>query len=203
MSGHQQYPGPPAVLRCGRCGRISGWKDARVQIVCGCRPRLELPPPLVREAADEDRPGAYEIFTREFGERQLVADGKPVSVEEGELLVGETEDGIAGALAFRRLDGVLHVIALATDPLWQRSGLGGYLLAEAELLARKHALGRMLVTITNDNIPALYFYQRHGYRISSVLPGSVASQPRNHDVTGFAGIPIVDEIQLTKSLGGA
>jgi ribosomal protein S18 acetylase RimI-like enzyme len=200
VSEQKKYPGPPAVLRCGRCGRISGWNDARVQIVCGCRPRLELPPPLVREAAAADRPRAYDIFTREFGERQLVADGKPVSVEDGELLVGETEDGISGALAFRRLDGVLHVIALATDPLWQRSGLGGYLLAEAELLARRHALGHVRVTITNDNIPALYFYQRHGYRVSGVIAGAVASQPRNRDVTGFAGIPILDEIQLTKSL---
>lgn len=194
------YPGLPAVLRCGRCGRIAGWAEARVQIVCGCRPRLELPPPLVREAGEADRPRALEIFSREFGERQLVAGGAPVSVEDGELLVGEAEEGVAGALAWRRVDGALHIIALATDPLWQRSGLGGYLLAEAELLARRHALPRVLVTITNDNIPALYFYQRRGYRVSAVLPDAVSAQPRNRNRTGFAGIPIRDEIQLTKEI---
>ena len=194
------FPGLPAVLRCGRCGRLAGWNDARVQIVCGCRPRLELPPPLIREAAEADRPRALEIFLREFGDRQLVAGGEPVSVDEGQLLVGETEEGVAGALAWRQMEGALHIIALAADPLWQRSGLGGYLLAEAEMLARRTSLPRVLVTITNDNIPALYFYQRRGYRISAVLADSVTSQPRNRNRSGFAGIPIRDEIQLTKDL---
>lgn len=194
------YPGAPAVLRCGRCGRIAGWNDARVQIVCGCRPRVELPPPLVREAFSTDRARALEIFGREFGDRQLVAGGQPVSVENGELLVGETEGGVAGALAWRRMDGAFHIIAVATDPMWQRSGLGGYLVAEAEMLARRNALPRIIATITNDNIPALYFYQRRGYRVTAVLPDVVAAQERNRNRVGFAGISIRDEIQLTKNL---
>src|SRR5688572_32484700 len=66
----------PAVLRCGRCGRIADWNDARVQVVCSCRPRLELPPPLVREASDADRERAIEIFQREFPGRQLVAEDR-------------------------------------------------------------------------------------------------------------------------------
>jgi GNAT superfamily N-acetyltransferase len=190
----------PAVLRCGRCGRIADWNDARVQVVCSCRPRLELPPPLVREAAESDRERALDIFQREFRGRQLVAEGQPVSVADAELLVAETEGGVSGALAFRQRNGHLHIIALATDPMWQRAGVGGYLVAEAEALARRQGLPRVLVTITNDNIPALYFYQRHGYRLSAVLSGAVSSQPRNRNLQGFAGIPIEDEIQLAKPL---
>jgi GNAT superfamily N-acetyltransferase len=189
-----------AVLRCGRCGRITTWKDARVQIVCGCRSRLDLAPPLVREPAGGDRDKAHAIFRGEFGGRQLVAGGEPISIDGAEVLVAETEGGIAGALAWRRLPDALHIIALATDPMWQRAGVGGCLLAEAELLAQRQALPRVLVTMTNDNLPALYFYQRRGYRLMSVLRGVVAAQPRNRDLVGFAGIPIVDEIQLVKEL---
>ena len=190
----------PAVLRCGRCGRIADWTEARVQIVCGCRARLELPPPLVREAAPGDRAPALDIFAREFGGRQLVADGQPVSLERTDLLVAETEGGVAGALAWRRVAGALHIVALATDPMWQRSGVGGYLLAEAELLARRLSLPLVRVTISNDNIPALYFYQRRGYRLSAVLPDSLSSQPANRGLVGFANIPIADEVQLAKKL---
>lgn len=190
----------PAVLRCGRCGRIADWTDARVQIVCGCRARLELPPPLVREAVPADRAPALDIFAREFGSRQLVADGEPVSLEDADLLVAETEGGVTGALAWRRLAGALHIVALATDPMWQRSGVGGYLLAEAELLARRLSLPLVRVTISNDNIPALYFYQRRGYRVSAVLPDSLSSQPANRGLVGFANIPIADEVQLAKNL---
>jgi GNAT superfamily N-acetyltransferase len=195
-----EFSDRPAVLRCGRCGRIADWNDARVQVVCSCRPRLELPPPLAREASAADRDRALEIFAREFGGRQLVAEGEPVSVSDAELLVAETEGGVSGALAWRRRDGHLHIIALATDPMWQRAGVGGYLVAEAEALARRQGLPRVVVTMTNDNIPALYFYQRRGYRLSALLSGAVSSQPRNKDLTGFAGIPIEDEIQLAKNL---
>lgn len=189
-----------AVLRCGRCGRIADWSDARLQVVCGCRPRLELPPPLVRDAGPAERERALDIFHREFRGRQLVADGVPVAVEDADLLVAETEGGIMGALAWRRRNGALHIVALATDPMWQRGGVGGSLVAEAEALARRLGAGRILVTMTNDNIPALYFYQRRGYRLLAVLSGAVAAHPQNRDLAGFAGIVIRDEIQLSKDL---
>ena len=121
-----------AVLRCGRCGRVAAWPDARLQVVCGCRARVDLAPPLVREATPADRALAEDIFRREFGGRQLVADGQPITLDQADLLVAETEGGVAGALAWRRLPDALHIIALATDPMWQRAGVGSYLLAEAE-----------------------------------------------------------------------
>jgi GNAT superfamily N-acetyltransferase len=192
--------GRPAALRCGRCGRIADWNEARLQVVCSCRTRLELPPPLVREATAGDRIRALEIFSHEFRGRQLVANGQPVSVDNAELLVAETEGGVNGALAWRRHDGAFHIIALATDPMWQRAGVGGYLVAEAEALARRQGLPRVLVTVSNDNIPALYFYQRRGYTLAAVLSGAVASQPANRDLSGFAGIPIRDELQLSKEV---
>jgi ribosomal protein S18 acetylase RimI-like enzyme len=114
--------------------------------------------------------------------------------------VAETEGGVAGALAWRRLGDSLHVIALATDPMWQRAGIGSYLLAEAELIARRLKIPRIVVTLSNDNIPAQYFYQRRGYRMTRVLSGAISAHPRNRGLVGFANIPIVDELQLSKDL---
>jgi hypothetical protein len=71
-------------------------------------------------------------------------------------------------------------------------------VAEAELLAQRHQQPRVIVTVTNDNLPALYFYQRRGYRMSAILRDSVAVHARDQQAVGFAGIPIVDEIQLVK-----
>lgn len=194
------FEGHPAVLRCGRCGRLTDWTDARLQVLCGCRPTLELPPALVRDPDEADRANALELFRREFGTHQLVAGGAPVSIEAASLLVAETEGGITGALAWRLLDHALHVVALATDPLWQRAGVGGCLLAEAEATARRVGRFQVMVTLTNDNIPGIYFYQRRGYRLSAVLPGVVAALPENRHAVGFAGIPVRDEIQLIKDL---
>jgi len=71
---------------------------------------------------------------------------------------------VAGALAYRLVDAGLHVIALATDPMWQRSGVGSYLVAEAEL-ARQTADDSSRDRFHDKrHLPALYFYQRRGIR---------------------------------------
>jgi ribosomal protein S18 acetylase RimI-like enzyme len=88
---------------------------------------------------------------------------------------------------------------LATDPMWQRSGVGGYLVAEAELMARRFNLDRVIVSTTNDNLPALYFYQRRGFRLTHLVLDSVISHTQQA-VAGFAGIPARDEIRLEKEI---
>jgi hypothetical protein len=115
----------PVILRCGRCGRFVDWQDARLQLVCGCRPHLELPPVLVREASAADRVKALELFRHVFRPVQLVSCGEATLLDDAAAFVAETDEGIAGALAWRPFDGALHILALATDPMHQRAGVGG------------------------------------------------------------------------------
>ena len=199
MNKNAAYGSNSDVMRCGRCGKFVDWENARLQIVCGCRPQLDLPPVLVREASADDRTRALELFRRDFGPAQLVAYGKQISLDSAEALVAETYKEIAGALAWRHFDEGFHILALATDPMWQRAGVGGHLVAEAELLARRQQMPRVIVTVTNDNLPALYFYQRRGYRLTAILRDSGAALG-NEKTIGFAGIPIEDEVQLVKML---
>jgi ribosomal protein S18 acetylase RimI-like enzyme len=161
---------------------------------------LELPPVVVREALNGERTKALELFRRHFGPAQLVAYGKAVNLDEASALIAETENEIAGALAWRPFDDAFHIVALATDPMWQRAGVGGHLVAEAEMLARVQRRPRIVATITNDNLPALYFYQRRGYRLAAIVRDSPATHAAGNALMGFAGIPIRDEVQLVKEL---
>lgn len=190
----------PAVLRCSRCGTFVDWADARAQVVCECRPRLELPPVLVREAADAERAAALELFRRDFGRSGIVAFGEVMDLDAAPMIVAEMNGEIAGALAYRLVDAGLHIAALATDPMWQRSGVGGYLVAEAELLARRLNIPRVIVSMTNDNLPSLYFYQRRGYFVSEWIPHGTAKFASSASLLGFGGIPIRDEVRLEKTL---
>jgi len=195
--GHASDP----VLRCGRCGRFIDWDESRLQIVCTCRPHLDLLPVLVRDAAAADADKIRRLFKGQFGHTPLVAFGAVVPIDPASTLVAEAENEVGGALAWRRMDEVLHVIAVAIEPMWQRAGLGGHLVAEAELLARRLNLTRVVATISNDNIPALYFYQRRGYRITEVVPGAIAAHTGPVPPAGFAGIPVADEVHLSKPVG--
>jgi GNAT superfamily N-acetyltransferase len=195
----EDFAAKPTVLRCGRCGKFVDWDEARLQIVCDCRPHIDLPPVLVREATDADRAAARALFEQDFGRTSIVAFGEVMDVDQMPALVAVMHDEPSGALAYRLLGDALHIVALATDPMWQRSGVGAYLVAEAELLARRLNLSRIVVATTNDNLPALYFYQRRGYRLNALVPDSVTTHTQQQR-DGFAGIPVRDEIRLQKVL---
>jgi GNAT superfamily N-acetyltransferase len=190
----------PAVLRCSRCGTFVDWAEARAQVVCECRPRIELPPVLVREAADGERALALELFRRDFGRSGIVAFGQLMDLDASPILVADMNGEMAGALAYRLVETGLHVVALATDPMWQRSGVGGHLVAEAELLARRLKIPRVIVSMTNDNLPSLYFYQRRGYYVAAWIPNGAAILSKSASLIGFGGIPIRDEVRLEKTI---
>lgn len=192
--------GKPTVLRCSRCGKFVDWREARLQVVCDCSPKLELPPVAVREATEQDREAVTSLFLRDFGRTKVVAFGAVMSLEEGPALVAELNGELAGALGYRLLDDALQIVALATEAEWQRSGVGGHLVSEAEALARRLGLPRTIFSATNDNLPALYFYQRCGYVISAVEVGSLVGVVPPGAPSGFAGITPRDEIRLEKRL---
>ena len=193
----------PTALRCARCGRFVDWAESQLQTVCGCRPRLALPPVLVRQAEPENRPDLLALFRRDFGrEAMVVAFGELMSLEDCPVILAQLRGELAGALAYRMLPDALHIVALATDPMWQRSGVATHLAEEVEFLARRHGVSRLVFSTTNDNLPALYFYQRRGWTITDVVPGAMIHHVREHAVAGFAGIPVRDEIRLEKVLPG-
>jgi N-acetylglutamate synthase-like GNAT family acetyltransferase len=196
----QPFGAKPSVLRCSRCGKFVDWEHARLQIACDCRNQLELPPVMVRPADDRDRPRIQELFLSDFGHLTIVAFGEVMHADQEPALVAEMKDDVAGALAYRRMGDALHIVALATDPMWQRSGVGGYLLAEAELLARREGFGRVVTATSNDNLPSLYFFQRHGFRLTAVAPEAFASQLGTARAQGFAGIPVRDEVRMEKAI---
>src|SRR5215212_8619088 len=139
------FSAKPSVLRCARCGRFVDWADARLQLVCGCRPYVELPPVTVRPCDEAERSAVMDLFQRDFGTTRVGAfDAEHALVDQPTLVALVKDNQLAGALAYRLTEDTLQMLALATDPMWQRAGVGGHLVTEAERLAkdagRKHAV---------------------------------------------------------------
>ena len=188
----------PSVLRCSRCGRFVDWEDARLQIVCGCRPHVDLPPVDVRPATDADRAAIATLFQIDFGRSKPVTFGEEFQGSSMPAVVADMDGDLAGALAYRLHDDRLQIVALATHPEWQRSGVGARLVDHVEAVARQSRSGRVVVTTTNDNLPALYFYQRRGYRLTEVRTDAISAAGGPSDIVGFGGIPMRDQFRLEK-----
>jgi hypothetical protein len=59
------------------------------------------------------------------------------------------------------------------------------------------------VTTTNDNLNALRFYQRRGFRMTEIRPGAVDKArylKPSIPLAGEFGIPIHDEIELERRI---
>ncbi len=83
----------------------------------------------------------------------------------------------------------------------QGQGAGGLLLGACEAAARNAGCTRVFLTTTNDNLHALGFYQRRGWRLVAVHRGAMDKArmvkpeiPR----MGQSGIPMHDEIELER-----
>jgi RimJ/RimL family protein N-acetyltransferase len=84
-------------------------------------------------------------------------------------------------------------------------GIGTLLLAALARLLRAQGVTILRLTTTNDNLTALRFYQRRGFRIVAIYPGAVVAARRlkpTIPALGEHGIAIRDEIELELVLSG-
>jgi ribosomal protein S18 acetylase RimI-like enzyme len=88
-------------------------------------------------------------------------------------------------------------VLLSVYPEFQGRAVGSALLSAAASYAREHGLPLVRVAISNDDIPLMYFYQRHGFTIYDIAVGRLVDAS-GASVAGFSGIPSRDEIHLRR-----
>ncbi|HEX9744474.1 MAG TPA: GNAT family N-acetyltransferase [bacterium] len=91
--------------------------------------------------------------------------------------------------------GFLHIVVFHVWPLWTGAGVGKQLLEFTKQEAIDKNINTIKLGTTNDNLPALYFYQKNGFEIEDVISGEVTSS-QGYEQKGFAGIPVRDEIHM-------
>ncbi len=134
--------------------------------------------------------------------------GSDVMAANGELFTPAEHDGfVAGdweGLVTYRVDGdSCEVTLIETDP--RGRGTGDVLLAAVGDAARQAACSRVWLVTTNDNVDALGWYRRRGFRVVAVREGAVARsretlKPSIPTHNPENGLPITDEIELSLSL---
>lgn len=83
-------------------------------------------------------------------------------------------------------------------------GIGTSLLKEVTQCAAEARCRRVWLITTNDNLHALGFYQKRGFRMVAVYPNALAvSRQLKPEIPliGFDNIPLRDEIELELPLG--
>jgi ribosomal protein S18 acetylase RimI-like enzyme len=162
----------------------------------------------IRSVEEADRPTVEWLTTQLWGAPEVVVhDGVfyPAALPGfiAERSVAGQGGRIVGLVTFEaRPDtgegSVLEIVTINALDLYQ--GIGTLLIEAVRAEAKRLRCHQVTLTTTNDNIGALRFYQRRGFRIAAIRPGAVdRSRQRKPEIprTGDFGIPLHDEIDLT------
>jgi ribosomal protein S18 acetylase RimI-like enzyme len=156
----------------------------------------------IRAAESDDR-AALEPFLARWHSLRVARRGELVHPLDHPMLVAEEDGRLIGLLTYVVAGTDCEVLTLHVDD--PRRGLGSALIVEVMRIARNAGCKRLWVITTNDNVEALRFYQRRGFRLAAVRPGAVeagrAALKPEIPAIGAHGIPIRDEIELEQELG--
>jgi GNAT superfamily N-acetyltransferase len=119
------------------------------------------------------------------------------------LLAEDEQDGrLLGVLTYVVDRDQCEVLTLHAVQQWR--GVGTALLQLVEQLAAAQGCRRLWLITTNDNVDALRFYQRRGFRLAALHRGAVddcrARLKPEIPTVGDYGIPLRDELELDKQL---
>ena len=145
-----------------------------------------------------DRAWAERVLVERLGGATQVVRGEAFDVLAQPGFVAERDGEPVGYLAYVPAGDEWELLALAATGQWAGAGT-----ALVEALCREAAGRPVRVVTTNDNVDALRFYQRRGFRLREVRPGAVDAARRSLKPSipevGDHGIPLRDEIELVRS----
>ena len=155
------------------------------------------PAPRVRALGADEAAWAHDVLTWRWGGTSAVSRGAVHDLTELPTLVAELDGERAGLATYRIADDACELVTL--DALRENAGVGTALIEAVAAEARNAGAERLWLITSNDNLPALRFYQRRGLDLVAVHHDAITrarvlkpSIPR----TGLDGIAIRHELEL-------
>ncbi|HMF31307.1 MAG TPA: GNAT family N-acetyltransferase [Candidatus Lokiarchaeia archaeon] len=143
-----------------------------------------------------------DFLSLRWGSSQIVARGVLYQADRLPGFVGEDEHGDwIGLVTYHLGENQCEIVTL--DSYWERTGIGSHLVDLVRVIAVKSDCKRLWLVTTNDNMNALRFYQKRGFRLVAVYPNAVDAARQIKPIiplVGNDGIPIRDEVELEQDL---
>jgi ribosomal protein S18 acetylase RimI-like enzyme len=138
---------------------------------------------------------------KQFGSTRVVSRGAMHQANELPGFIAQQDGVLRALLTYSHRDDELEVVTLhsAIPGL----GLGSRLLVAARKRACDLRCRRIWLITTNDNEPAIRFYQRRGMRIAAIHRGAIAESRKLKPEISFVGVggrPIEDEVEFELQL---
>lgn len=155
----------------------------------------------VRAIEARDRQRVEGALHKAWGAVRVVSRGKLWNPCDLPGFVAERSGDLVGLVTFREEADRAEVVTL--DSFAEREGIGSALLEAVADYARDRRKTHLWLITTNDNIPAIRFYQRCGWDMVALHHGALAQSRRlkpEIPTHGLDGVPIDHEIEFRLAL---
>ncbi len=156
---------------------------------------------LTRSTKASDRPWITSFVKSHWGSNIVVAKGRvlhPVELSGFATFKGSNPVGL---LTYRIEGGDCEIVTI--DSTAEDEGIGTALIEAVKKRAKVKGCRRIWLITTNDNLRALGFYQKRGFRIVALYPNAIEKSRKlkpQISMKAVNGIPIRDELELELNL---
>ncbi|OFI50344.1 GNAT family N-acetyltransferase [Floricoccus tropicus] len=141
-----------------------------------------------------------DFFKKHWGDSKMIISTGTYDCNDldGYAFVDDNNEIIA-LITYTLKDSYCEIISL--DSIIEGKGLGSKLINKVEKTASENKCSQVKLITTNDNLNALKFYQKRGYRLEKIYKNAVNDArkiKKEIPKYGNYGIPLKDEIELVK-----
>lgn len=137
------------------------------------------------------------ILVKHWGSAKVVTRGSVYNADKLPGFVAVSDSRIIGLITYNIAGADCEVVTL--NSLRENRGIGSALIGRVKQKATESGCHRLWLITTNDNLSAIRFYQKRGFRIAAIHIRAIEKSRRlKPEIPPFGndGIPIRDEIEM-------
>lgn len=156
---------------------------------------------LIRPTGPDDRDRVNALIVDRWHSDYMVVHGTIYYPRDLPGFLAIQNDEPVGLLTYQISDSACEIVTLHS--LEPAIGVGTALIVAVRGIAQQANCVRLWLITTNDNVNALRFYQKRGFRLVAVYPNALEqSRKLKPEIPriGNDGIPLRDELELEMTL---
>ena len=150
----------------------------------------------IRQIDQQNRKQIDAFIIRQWYTMQMVVRGERIDLGNADGFFA-FDDEIIGLITYRLLGKAMEILSL--DSIRENQGIGTVLLNEVIRKVKELGMSSISLITTNDNIPALRFYQKRGFDMVHLYRNALDQARKlkpEIPLIGMDGIPLKHEIEL-------
>ena len=190
-----------AIYKCRLCGHLLCSEHTEFRTICPEHKKKATLRYTIKEKASCDNAEIRQIVEKLWGEDEQLTHDRTYNVPNLSGYIVKSKGALIGFVSTGEIDDDILIVALGVLPEYQSLGIGKALVKKVEDAAFRMKKKRLFVSTSNDDLPALAFYQSNCFQIYEVKPNVIAMK-HGKIISGIAGLPVRDELRLQKTVQG-